>query len=159
MVVDVLQNITNGLNDIAGTNYDITYFTNQLNPKILSPDSIQGLITLLLILYIISRFVHRLTDAIRWSISLILFMQIGHIVSEAGLKNIFPFAGQIFKYDVLESIAQLCVGTKLCEWILYLHCFLSVTFIKAWSVVMIFVNLIAKLHLIEFIINTFKFGS
>ena len=157
MVVDILKTITNGLNAITGTDYDITHFTNQLNPKILSPDSIQGLITLLLILYIVSRFVNKLGDAFRWSLSLILFMQIGHIISNAGLKNILPFAGQLFKYDVLESIAQLCVGTKLCEWILYLHWFLDATYSKAWDVIMIFWNMFGK-HW-KFWLDTLTFGS
>lgn len=159
LIVDTLQTITNGLNSFLGTDYDITYFTNQLNPKILSPDSIQGLITLLLIIYIVSRFVNKLFDAFRWSLGLILLMQIGHIISEAGLKNMVPFMGQLFKYDVLQSIAQLCVGTKLCEWILYLHWFLSATYTKAFAVVMMLWNLCVKYNVWNFIIKTLRFGS
>ena len=143
MVENTLNTVQNGLTDFGFTGVDITKMKELLNPKILTPDSIQGVIVLCMTLYVIFRLTKHIRDGLIWSLCLIILCQIGHVVfTMTVVGDAVPFLKELFKYDVLTSIAQLCVGTKLCDillwmqaWINWLFTNIVGAFILAWNTV------------------------
>ena len=51
----------------------------------------------------------------------------------------FPICQTLFKYDVFSMFAQLCVGTKLCDIILYIRALLEGTIGSAVMIIWNFV--------------------
>lgn len=57
---------------------------------------------------------------------MIVFVEIMYFISfGTAVGDMLPFLKTIFKYDVFQMIAQLCVGTKVCDVILYIRAFLQ----------------------------------
>ena len=52
-----------------------------------------------------------------------------------GLGNEFPFLKTVFKYDVFTAVAQLFVGTKIADVLLWLQAVINTLAIRVWSVV------------------------
>lgn len=102
-----------------------TLFQN-LNPNILSMDSVRSIIFLLLGFGISVFCIRTLKNAVQWWIGLILFIEIMHVIAfQTPVGEYAPIIQVIFKYDTLSMIAQLCVGTKVCDGILYVRAFLE----------------------------------
>jgi hypothetical protein len=104
-------------------------FENLLNPSALTLDSIEGIITLLLILFLVKSIFEKSIKLISWCIAGILLIQIGYWLSFTGINDYIPLSS-VFKYDILSSIAQLFVGTKVCDVILYINAFLKTVFTR-----------------------------
>lgn len=114
---------------------DVEVLREGLNPKILSVDSIQGLVFLLLLAYIIYLCVRRAFHFARWCVGLIFIFQLGHILAGTELSTYLPFLPVLFRYDVLTSLAQLCVGTWLSDGLLWINAYLTNTFTTAFEYV------------------------
>ena len=91
---------------------------NLLNPSALTLDSVEGVLVLILILFMLHSFSEKMFKVASWCFAGILIIQIGYYLSFTGLNEYIPFSS-IFKYDIMTSLAQLCVGTKLSDIILY----------------------------------------
>jgi hypothetical protein len=91
---------------------------NLLNPNTWSLDSTEGIITLVLTVFLIYAIKEKASKFIMWCIGGLLLIQIFYLLSLTNLNNYIPF-GTIFKYDMFASLAQLCVGTKLSDGLLW----------------------------------------
>lgn len=99
-----------------------------LNPNILSSDSARSLLFLIFGFGVAVFLMRTLKRAVCWWIGLILFMEIMHFAALQTVLGVkFPILVSIFRYDVLSMLAQLCVGTKLCDILLYIRAFLEAT--------------------------------
>ena len=93
-----------------------------LNPSAWTTDSLYGIIILVLIVWFVIRLIRGVTRSIGSILSilgLIFILEVGHILafnSTVGME--YPVLKDIFKYDVLTAIAQLFVGTKVCDFLL-----------------------------------------
>lgn len=107
---------------------DISALESELSSRILSINSLQGVLVLFLVAYIAWKFFKDVPRFIAWVIALIVFLEIGHVASKGTLGNMIPVLKIIFKYDVFQSLAQLCVGTPVCKFLLYVQSYLNNTF-------------------------------
>ena len=57
----------------------------------------------------------------------LIIIQICYILGTTSLNTYIPFSS-IFKYDLLTSLAQLCVGTKLSDIILTINYVITTAF-------------------------------
>ena len=80
--------------------FEITSLLEQLNDRILSIDSLQGLLVFLLCALIIFKLAGEVRKMLRWFIFLILFMEIGHAAAQTELGQSIPWMGQIFRPGV-----------------------------------------------------------
>lgn len=103
-----------------------------LNSEWFSSDSVNGFIIIILMLCVVHAVWKRSVSSVIWASGMILFFQIMYILSLTGLNNIIPI-GNIFKYDVLTSIAQCFVGTFVCDFLLWLDSFLTAVIFHAWD--------------------------
>ena len=90
-----------------------------LNPSAWTTDSLYGIIILVLIVWFVIRLIRGVTRSIGSILGLIFILEVGHILafnSTVGME--YPVLKEIFKYDVLTAIAQLFVGTKVCDFLL-----------------------------------------
>ena len=113
--------------------------------------SIYGLIILFLIAFMIWKCTKDLGQFFTFLISLFLFIQIGHVIASMPVmeKNV-PVLKMIFRYDVLQALAQLCVGTPVCMWLLRAQAFLNFSITTAIMLLLEtlqwFVNFFKKLY-------------
>ena len=117
---------------------DISKRESELSSRILSINSLQGVIILFLIAYIAWKFFKDVPRFIAWVIALIVFLEIGHVASKGTLGEMVPFLKIIFKYDVFQSLAQLCVGTPVSKFFLYIQAYLNNTFGLAFEAMIVF---------------------
>ena len=103
-----------------------------LNSNPISTDSIEGWLAILAIGFLVYNASKKAMEFISWSISAIFLVQVCYWLSFTDLNNIIPFSN-IFKYDVLTSIAQCCVGTKLCDGILYVNAIIQSICIQTYN--------------------------
>lgn len=103
-----------------------------LNSNRWSIDSIEGVIIILIILFLVYSISKKLIDFIWWCIGLLLFIQIGYILSLTSLNNTIPLS-TIFRYDILSAIAQVFVGTKFSDILLWISKHLNTTITGAWD--------------------------
>lgn len=90
-----------------------------LNPSAWTTDSLYGILIIVLIAWIIIKFAKSVTKSIGSILCLILFLEIGHLLAfNSSLGSEYPILKEIFKYDVFTALAQLCVGTKLSDFLL-----------------------------------------
>ena len=120
--------------------FEITSLLEQLNDRILSIDSLQGLLVFLLCALIIFKLAGEVRKMLRWFIFLILFMEIGHAAAQTELGQSIPWMGQIFKYNMLQSVAQLFKGTPICTALLYMQQFLNETIGQAFPIIWVWVT-------------------
>ena len=99
---------------------------NTLNGNILSTDSIYGILIIVGIAWLVYRGIKKATSSLSSILGFILLLEIGHIVAfSTALGSDIPLLQQIFKYDVLTALAQLCVGTKVSDFLLYVQAYLT----------------------------------
>lgn len=101
---------------------------SELNPEIWSTDTAKSILFLIFGFGMTVFVFKTLKKAICWWIGLIFFMEIMHFVAFQTVFGMqFPLLQEVFKYDVLSMLAQVCVGTKLCSILLYARAFLEAT--------------------------------
>jgi len=83
-----------------------------MNPSVWSTQSIEGLIIMILIVLLIYKFVRKAYKFAAWCIGAIFLIQITYVLGGTAIGQYIPLR-RIVPYDILQSIAQLCVGTKL----------------------------------------------
>lgn len=97
-----------------------------LNSEIMSPDSLYGIIIVLIIGWLVVRGIKNVTNSIGSILAFILFLEIGHVCAfSTTLGTQAPILQTIFKYDVLTALAQLCVGTKISEFLIYIQAWMN----------------------------------
>lgn len=97
-----------------------------LNSEILSPDSIYGLVIIAVIAFLVVRGIKKVTNSIGSIIGFVLLLEIGHVCAfNTTLGAQAPILQTIFKYDVFTALAQLCVGTPVASFLLYIQAWLN----------------------------------
>lgn len=99
---------------------DITDARDMMNPSVWSSQSIEGIIVMVLIIFVIYKLFHRAYRFVWWCVGLIIFIQCMYILGISPVNNYIPLHS-IFPYDILSSIAQLFVGTKAGDILLWVN--------------------------------------
>lgn len=120
---------------------------NILNPSAWHLDSTEGIITLVLTLFLIYAIKEKAGKFIMWCVGGLLLIQIFYILGQTGVNNYIPFA-TIFKYDYFSSLAQLCVGTKLSDGLLWCDAWLHHILMTAGQYIQETLDKISILHCI-----------
>lgn len=105
-----------------------------LDDTVTSVNSIEGVIVLLLIAFIIYSVVEKSFQFLKFSVGVLLIIEIGYVLSITGFNGLLPF-NRVFKYDVLTSLAQLCVGTKVSNVLLTIDAWFIAFFQQLWVIV------------------------
>lgn len=101
-------------------NIDLSSYTEILNPTTWQAANLESFIVMFLILAICYKTFHKAYKFAGWCLGLLLLVQICYTLGQSSLNNIIPFSS-IFKYDVGVSFANFFAGTKIAEWILWIH--------------------------------------
>lgn len=118
-----------------GSFFDITKLQGELNPEIFTWDSIQGVVVLLVLIGIGVCFAKKITRFFFYGFMYVIFMEIMHVFALSEIGSQFPVLQTIFRYNVLQSLAQLCVGTPVSDILLYIQVFINNTFGMAFTMV------------------------
>lgn len=98
---------------------------NTLSDSVLTPNSIYGIVIIVVIAYLIIHGIRKVTSSIGSIIGFILLIEIGHIAAFYSSVGVWaPVLKEIFKYDVFTALAQLCVGTPIADALLYTQAWL-----------------------------------
>ena len=103
-----------------------------LNPSAFSLNSSQGIVFLLLIIILVYSFYKHAIKAVGWLGGILIVYEAFYCLSLTGLNNYIPLS-TVFKHDVLVSIAQLFVGTPICDGLLYVAAFIGRLMTRIWS--------------------------
>ena len=107
-----------------------------LNDTIFSIDSIYGIVIILFIVWCVWRMLRHAAGSPFRIIGFLLLLQIGHVVAfNVNVGNATHVLQTIFKYDVLTALAQLCVGTRVADVLLYVQAWLNAVVGGAISIV------------------------
>lgn len=118
---------------------------SSLNQSPFTPDSIYGIVILIILGIAIYRGVKKTLSSPIRVIGLIFLLEIGHILAfSTSLGTSWPFMKVIFKYDVLTAVAQLFVGTKVADGLLWVQAWLNAVTLRAWSVLSYYAGIIFK---------------
>lgn len=120
---------------------------NILNPNAWDLDSTEGIITLVLTVFLIYTIKEKAWKFVTWCVGGLLLVQIFYLLGTTPIDNYIPFSA-IFKYDILTSLAQLCVGTKLSDGLLWIAAWLRYVFMKFGDIVSTLLDKISILHMI-----------
>lgn len=97
-----------------------------LSSEVLTPDSLYGLVIIAVIAWLVVRGVKHVTNSLGSIIGFILFLEIGHVCAfNTTIGASAPVLQTIFKYDVLTALAQLCVGTPVATFLLYVQAWMN----------------------------------
>ena len=116
-------------------------------------DSVQGIIIILLLIWLVTAVIRHAFKAVAWCFFLIVLIQIGYILGTTNLNDVIPFS-EIFKYDVISAVANLFPDTFVHTALLKVSAFLRQIFTDFAATVQV---LWGKLHL-EHIWNSLKEG-
>lgn len=116
-------------------------------------DSIQGIIIILLLIWLVTAVIRHAFKAVAWCFFLIVLIQIGYILGTTSLNDVIPFS-EIFKYDVISAVANLFPDTFVQTALLKVSAFLRQIFTDFAATVQV---LWGKLHL-EHIWESIKDG-
>ena len=75
-------------------------------------DSVQGIIIILLLIWLVTAVIRHAFKAVAWCFFLIVLIQIGYILGTTSLNDVIPFS-EIFKYDVISAVAHLFPDTSV----------------------------------------------
>lgn len=100
------------------------WLAGNLNPSIFTLDSMEGVIVTALAIIVVYRVTKNLAGFVGWCIGALILIQFGHVLGFTVLNNYFPFR-DIFKFDVVASMAQLFSGTFVADWLLYFDAMLQ----------------------------------
>lgn len=99
-----------------------------LSSSVLSFDSLYGLGLIIGIAVLIILIAKRIIKHVSWIIAFVLFVEVMHLMAYGTeLGDMLPILRIMFKYDVLTSLAQLCVGTPIADGLLYAQAWLNTT--------------------------------
>lgn len=90
-------------------------------------DSVQGIIIILLLIWLVTAVIRHAFKAVAWCFFLIVLIQIGYILGMTSLNDVIPFS-EIFKYDVISAVANLFPDTMVQEALLKVSAFLRQIF-------------------------------
>lgn len=116
-------------------------------------DSVQGIIIILLLIWLVTAVIRHAFKAVAWCFFLIVLIQIGYILGTTNLNDVIPFS-EIFKYDVISAVANLFPDTFVQTALLKVSAFLTQIFTDFAATVQV---LWGKLHL-EHIWESIKDG-
>lgn len=103
-----------------------------LNSSAFTTDSIEGWIIIIVLLILIRGFWMKATKAIGWSIGCLFFFQICYGLSLTGFNDLIPLS-MVFKFDIMTSVAQCFVGTKLCDILLWWDSYIIIICSRLWD--------------------------
>lgn len=106
-------------------------------------DSVQGIIIILLLIWLVTAVIRHAFKAVAWCFFLIVLIQIGYILGTTNLNDVIPFS-EIFKYDVISAVANLFPDTFVQTALLKVSAFLRQIFTDFAATVQV---LWGKLHL------------
>lgn len=119
---------------------------NMLNPSAFTTDSIEGLLLIGLIVYMIYHMTKKTKRIIKFCLEVMLALQIGYWLSLTSLNNLIDLKS-IFKYDIITAIAQVFVGTKICDMLIDLNAIIKTIFIEIGTVLQtVFMQLCSTPH-------------
>lgn len=119
---------------------------NMLNPSAFTTDSIEGLLLIGLIVYMIYHMTKKTKRIIKFCLEVMLVLQIGYWLSLTSLNNLIDLKS-IFKYDIITAIAQVFVGTKICDMLIDLNAIIKTIFIEIGTVLQtVFMQLCSTPH-------------
>lgn len=116
-------------------------------------DSVQGIIIILLLIWLVTAVIRHAFKAVARCFFLIVLIQIGYILGTTSLNDVIPFS-EIFKYDVISAVANLFPDTFVQTALLKVSAFLRQIFTDFAATVQV---LWGKLHL-EHIWESIKNG-
>ena len=121
------------MSDIGTTVSEIADSLRQLlNDHPISTDSIEGWILIFLILFIVWNLCRKAFKFVGWSCALIFLIQVCYFLGQTDLNTIIPI-GNFFQYDILAAIAQTCVGTPFCDWLLQINAAIQYIITNTWQ--------------------------
>lgn len=121
------------MNDLSTTVSEIAAsFRQLLNDHPISTDSIEGWVLIFLILFIIWNLCRKTLKFAGWSCAVIFLIQICYFLGQTDFNNLIPI-GNWFQYDVLTAIAQTCVGTPVCDWLLKINASIQYIILHTWQ--------------------------
>ena len=106
-------------------------------------DSVQGIIIILLLIWLVTAVIRHAFKAVAWCFFLIVLIQIGYILGTTSLNDVIPFS-TLFKYDVISAVANLFPDTFVQTALLKVSAFLRQIFTDFAATVQV---LWGKLHL------------
>lgn len=101
-------------------NIDLSQYAEILNPQTWQTANLESFIVMFLILAVCYKTFHKAYKFAAWCMGLLLFIQVGYALSLSHLNDLIPLS-TVFKYDIGVSIANFFAGTKIAEWILWIH--------------------------------------
>ena len=114
---------------------------NAMNSHAISPDSIEGIAIIFALAFIAWGIYKKASEYIKWSLAVILFCQVMYWLGQTSMNNLIPLSS-VFKYDILQAIAQCFVGTKFCDVVLWIDAFIRSVSIVVWDAVTPFLGII-----------------
>lgn len=121
------------MSDLSTTVSELTTSLRQLlNDHPISTDNIEGWILIFLILFIVWNLCRKAFQFVGWSCALILLIQVCYFLGQTNLNTVIPI-GNFFQYDVLTAIAQTCVGTPVCDWLLKINASIQYIILHTWQ--------------------------
>lgn len=104
-----------------------------LNPSAFTIDSLEGILLIGLIIYMIYHMTKKTKRIIKFCLEIMLALQIGYWLSFTSINNIINLRS-IFKYDIITAIAQVFVETKLCDILISLNAVIKTVFIEIGNI-------------------------
>ena len=92
---------------------------NLLNPSVLTFDSAEGVIVVLLCVVIVYKLTKHIGHFVGWCIGALFLVQLFYVLGFTVIDDVIPFSA-VFKYDVITAVAQLFRGTFVCDILLYM---------------------------------------
>ena len=108
----------------AGISEIRDWLAGNLNPSIFTLDSAEGVVVTVLAVLIVYRLTKNLAGFVGWCVGALVLIQFGYVFGFTVLNDFFPFR-DIFKYDLLASLAQLFAGTPVASGVLYFDAMLQ----------------------------------
>lgn len=97
-----------------------------LNQSVFSGDSVYGILIVILIVFLLIRSIHKMTNFVLSLCGFLLLLQVMHWVSmNTPVGTWAPVLQSVFKYDVFTALAQLFVGTPVADGLLWLQAWLN----------------------------------
>lgn len=125
-VLDMWEHLLQYKQEIEGT----------LSQTPLSPDSLYGLLMILILVGIGVLFCKKILRAISFGIGFLLLLQVLHVIAFlTPFGESYPVMQTLFKYEPAVALAQMFVGTPICDGLLWLQVFLNRTIGVAFTVV------------------------
>lgn len=111
-----------------------TQAENMMNSSAFSTDSLEGWICILLVGFIVWNIGKRIMKFVSWSVCIIFLFQVMHWLYMTELGTAWPWLS-FFKLDVLDSIAQCFVGSRVCSFLLTVNGWMKAIVIQTYALI------------------------